>query len=336
MRLLATQGYKRESRYGDVMKIAGPVTTVYRNPMERVIFWPERDANPFFHLMESLWMVQGRNDVKFVAQFAKRMETFSDDGKTFHGAYGHRWRNWFKRDQVLEIIEILKANNADRRCVLQMWDATKDLNKQGKDVPCNVVAFFTIENGALNMGVMNRSNDMIWGAYGANAVHFSVLLEFMAAGIGVPVGAYWQMSWDYHAYLNTFEPLLGLIDKSADPYRTLPRSPYEAGETMITKVVDEPIKIWLEDLEMWFHDPNTVGLRSKFFRRVATPLFQAHAAYKQKDYDGANEILDQCLAGDWKTACKQWFERRAQARLAKHLKELDDEAAGASTDNGGE
>ena len=32
----------------------------------------------------------------------------------------------------------------------------------------------------LCMTVCNRSNDMLWGAYGANVVHMSMLQEFVA------------------------------------------------------------------------------------------------------------------------------------------------------------
>ena len=33
-----------------------PVATVYSHPRERVLLSPERDANPFFHFFEALWI----------------------------------------------------------------------------------------------------------------------------------------------------------------------------------------------------------------------------------------------------------------------------------------
>ena len=45
-----------------------------------------------------------------------------------------------------------------------------------------------IKNGRLQMTVHCRSNDIIWGTYGANAVHFSILQEYVAARIGVDLG----------------------------------------------------------------------------------------------------------------------------------------------------
>ena len=82
-----------ESRAGEVMEFPTPVTTVYKNPTERVLFEELRDANPFFHFMESLWMLAGRNDLAYVEQYNKRMREYSDDGVELHGAYGYRWIN---------------------------------------------------------------------------------------------------------------------------------------------------------------------------------------------------------------------------------------------------
>ena len=96
--LLYDNGVARKSRAGNVIEYPEPVTTVYSRPRERVLFGYERNANPFFHFMEGLWMLDGRNDVKGVASYVKRMETYSDDGKILQGAYGHRWRNHFGID----------------------------------------------------------------------------------------------------------------------------------------------------------------------------------------------------------------------------------------------
>lgn len=145
------------SRYGDVLVIDEPVTITYTNPTERVLFNTARDANPFFHLYESLWMLAGRNEVAPLAYFNSRMPEFSDDGTTFNAAYGYRWRNhtdWrpegkrrFKSeetgeekdfypgvDQLKLIISHLRQQPWSRRVVLAMWSVEDDLLKIG--LPC--------------------------------------------------------------------------------------------------------------------------------------------------------------------------------------------------------
>lgn len=311
--LLKRKGYERDSRYGRVLKIDGPVALEYSHPKERVLFWPQRDANPFFHLFEALYLLGGRCDVAWIAQFAKRMSEFSDDGKTFHGSYGRRWRSWFGVDQIQAVIDILRKNPNDRRCVVQMWDAKKDLGKQGKDFPCNTQIYFSVNrDGKLDMTVTQRSGDLIWGILGANCVHMSVLQEYVAAGTALPMGRYFHFTNDFHAYLQFFEPLKNLAAAASDPYRISSNNPYVNAAVLVTDIVDLPVKEWTEDLLLWLEDPFKIGLRSSFFRRVATPMLASWKAYKKGDIKQAVEIVKEQMPPhlDWQTACREWLERR--------------------------
>ena len=181
---------EQESRNGLTLEAIEPVATVYQKPTERVLFCEKRDANPFFHFIEGLWMIHGRNDLRPLTFFVESMRDFSDDNETLWGAYGWRWREYFDKDQLEIIIAMLRRDPDDRRAVLQMWDVKEDLDRDGKDVPCNTNIYFKVRDKKLNMTVCNRSNDMLWGAYGANAVHMSMLQEYMASRIEVAVGEY--------------------------------------------------------------------------------------------------------------------------------------------------
>lgn len=307
---LSRFGIRRDSRNGPVLVFPEPVTTVYEKPLERVLFWSERDANPFFHLYEALWMLAGRNDVVGPARYAKQMVNYSDDGKTFHGAYGYRWKQWFGFDQLSSIAESLKKNSDDRRQILQMWDPKSDLGCTGKDFPCNVSATFQINtNGALDLCVFNRSNDIVWGCYGANAVHFSFLLEYMAKWIGVPVGRYSQISINWHGYLETAEPL---VEKAGsmeiDPYTTEEVRPLLFSEhypaEFINKVLAE-----IDRQELY-------GYKDEFWKTVTTLLF-AHELWRTlaapERYDRPLFMLrslDQQI--DFVRACSDWLYRRKQ------------------------
>lgn len=119
---LLESGVAEPSRNGPVLVSPTPVTTVYERPWERVLFSPLRNANPFFHFFESLWMLAGRNDLEFPKLFNSKFGAYSDDGKTIRGAYGHRWQRWFGYDQLAVIAKELRENPSSRRCVLAMWD----------------------------------------------------------------------------------------------------------------------------------------------------------------------------------------------------------------------
>lgn len=307
-------GKQRPSRDGDVLSLPGLTTIEYSHPWERVLFWKERDANPFFHLFESLYFLAGRKDTKYLTQFVKGMQRFSDDGKNFHASYGHRWRKDFGFDQIEKVIEGLKENKESRREYLGIWNPKKDLGRKGKDLPCNVGISFQINlEGKLDMIVHNRSNDAVLGATGANAVHMSVLQEYIAQGVGVPMGTYWQVSSNMHIYTRDLEKVSILSIYSKDPWRQKQRMcPYGSGEVERTPVVDSPIKEWMEDLKMFLKDPTKVGIRSKFFHRVATPMFMAHKAHKEKKDEYAIEIIETQMpnGSDWKKASLEWLERR--------------------------
>lgn len=317
---LKWEGTLEGSRYGDVRVAPNPVVTHYMEPTERVLFYPERDANPFFHFMEGLWMIAGRNDVEWISRYSGKIAEFSDDGETFHGAYGHRWRRHFTEqiveqgvamhhqatvhyhpvDQVAAIIQLLRKDPKDRRTVLQMWDPEVDLGFPGKDFPCNTNIYFRVVHGELDMTVCNRSNDMILGAYGANAVHMSMLQEYVAAGIGVPVGHYYQISNNFHAYASTWEKCL--VKEIQDPYVTREVQPFPMVKDFIT---------WDQELYMFMEEgAGAMGYREPFFRKVASPMQMAWDAWKEKDIQLALKYCQAISATDWQKACTEWLRRR--------------------------
>lgn len=307
---LYRQGVQRDTRNGPVLQLAGPSLICYERPMERVLFWPERDANPFFHLAESMWMLAGRKDVGYPAKFVKNMERFSDDGMTLRGAYGYRWRHHFLFDQLATITRNLKENHTCRRQVLQMWDAATDLQHQTgcRDIPCNTHAYLAISGGRLDLTACNRSNDIVWGCLGANAVHMSVLQEYMAGRIGVGVGKYYQFSNNLHGYLDTIEPLRGLVMRQGEA------SPYEIGGAAATPLNNgqEP-EAFAEDLRK-LGEPGERGYRSTFFKQVFGPMEEVHRVFKA---DGPSVALSSCPAigaSDWRQAAEEWLKRRVEKR----------------------
>lgn len=313
LQLLLTEGIKQSSRNGEVIRAVGPVTTVYRKPLQRVVFNEIRDANPFFHLYESLWMLNGRNDVKVLGKYAKNMLNYSDDGVTLHDAYGYRWRKWFQMDQLNVIIDILKKKPEDRQAVLQMWDSTRDLNRGGKAVPCNMIATFQISptDNRVNMTVFCRSNDIIWGTYGANAVHFGFLLEYVAMKIGFDPGTYTQISVNYHAYTDVFEKNRRIVQESyfdIPPYiknypKVIPMS--QNADLIIEEVLN------LADNDLYTEEKlKECYFDSEGWAAMAHRMMWAHQCYRAGNPTQALQILNDGPNCDWILAGKLWMIRR--------------------------
>lgn len=319
-----TEGVERDSRNGPVVMFPTPITIQYQKPTERVIFWSQRDANPFFHCFEAMWMLNGNNDVEFPAYFAKQILKYSDDGFTLAGAYGYRWRKVFGRDQIEIVIDGLHKNKDCRRQVIQMWDTRLDLGSTGRDLCCNLTATVQINtDGELDLTVFQRSGDILWGILGSNTVHFSFLQEYIACSIGVPVGKYYQVTVNAHVYNNEMLAKCKSIasgnqqDVLDSLYHRISKTPnpYEA------KVILYPLfiyqsrkKEWDEDLKNFFDYGLSCNYKTTFFNHVVLPMFKSHHTYKTitgpEKYNIAIQQTDSISASDWRRACREWLERR--------------------------
>lgn len=350
MNLLHTEGRKEDSRVGPVLVMPEPVCSVYENPTQRVLLDIKRACNPFFHLFESLWMLAGRDDVEalntYITDFGTR---FSEPDGKVHGAYGHRWRYALGFDQLDAIVTRLRNNPQDRQAVLQMWNAvpfvrdrdgnmaesSNDLLGNWKDRPCNTQVYFRVRDTAkphyssmegtktkdhevpgekvLDMMITCRSNDIVFGAYGANAVHFSILQEYMAGRIGVAVGRMEQVSFNYHAYVD-------VLSKFGVPSYLETYTGHELKSKPMAKdwaMFDGDLTrfmLWQRGLVQRGETATKHDYVNTWFRHTAEPMFLAHWQWKSAMKDEARKTAQMIEAKDWRYAVLQWFDIRTEAR----------------------
>lgn len=360
--LLLEHGRREDSRAGEVIVMDAPVCTIYQRPRERVLFSAVRDANPFFHLYEALWMLAGRRDAeplsRFVSDFAIR---FGEGDGTIHDAYGWRWRRMPGFDQLRAVVRQLTEKPESRQAVIQMWDSypdtryvtnggeancgENDLLGDWRTRPCNTHAYLRIRNetetvgasqasglgGAhqepvpyLDITVCCRSNDVVMGAYGANAVHFSVLQEYLAAMLDMGVGRYYQFSNNYHVYQAT----LDMLDERDEGRRFVADNRYEAWEDRTVEptplvhdaaLFDKELEFLMQNYEGVYSgrfearlpdrwDPETFN--NRFLGRTAWPMLMGHMLHKRREPLMARVWLDLVEATDWRAAATEWVERR--------------------------
>lgn len=311
---LNTNAEFEDSRAGRVLVAPMPVCTVTTQPRERVLFSPIRDANPFFHLFEAIWMLAGSDNAKildnFISQFSR---DYAEPDNVLHGAYGNRWRYQFGFDQLDFVVQKFEAEPNTRQCVIQMWDAYKDRSNDllgsWKDRPCNTTIFLRNNDGELDMTVCCRSNDMIWGAHGANAVHFSVLQEYLAARIDLGVGILYQISNNAHVYLEQYNKLIS----RASP-KQLEDDRYLQGVAPVA-MFNDPDKIDLDIhrfMTAYFKNDIDTEYYNEWFLTTLTPAMTAHYAYRKKDFKNALMFASTIRAPDWQVACSEWIERRVK------------------------
>lgn len=285
------------SRAGEVRVWPTPVMTVTGHPERCVLLDRNRRANPFFHVYEALWMLCGRRDARMLDRFVSNFSSrFAEESGNQHGAYGHRWRYHWSMDQVRVACERLKRNYRDRRVVISMWDPDTDLARpeeyEPRDVPCNTHIYPRITRGRLHLTVCCRSNDAIWGAHGANAVHFSFLLQYMAARIGVGIGLLYQLSNNYHMYTET----------AREPDPAPPQAPWDR----MLPTVDEPWR-FMDSAEEVVADPLGARPLDTWVRDVAQHMFLAHDAWREGDREKFFARTTEIKCPVWRMAAQQWW-----------------------------
>jgi hypothetical protein len=310
--LLKNEGVREMSRNGPVIVAPEPVVTTYLQPTERVLFNPVRDANPVFHLMEAIWMLAGANNVDWLLPFNSGFGKYAEENGLIHGAYGHRWRSHFNFDQIEAAIALLATNENTRQCVMTMWSPTDDFGVVKNDIPCNTHIYFDVRFQRLNMTVCCRSNDVLWGAYGANVVHFSMLQELIASAIDKKPGQYRQFSNNFHIYSEL--PQARLLLENPPVYKNDRYSEHASG-AIVRPLIDidsnETWRDFLDDCEVLVGMPagHKPEFYTVFFKNIVWPLNRAYLARKEgRQWHHWLEKTEQC---DWKLAFQEWLQRRS-------------------------
>ncbi len=168
----------------------------------------KRRFNLWFALAECLWMWSGHRDVESIAKYNGGIKQFSDDGSIFHGAYGWRAVEHFSIDQIAWIIKTIKEDPYSRRLVLDIYDANMDCGVDSLDIPCNIAVMFRVRPNSsgkdvLDMTVIRRSNDFIWGLP-YNLVQFWWLHNMIATSAGITTGSVHHVVSSMHLYTRDY------------------------------------------------------------------------------------------------------------------------------------
>ena len=290
-----TYAIEENSRNGKVLTIVPPVLLTIHDPIDRLLRDPSRNANPFFHAMEFVWMMAGSDDAAWIGQFNKQMLQYANLGR-LRGAYGARW---MKGDQIQAVIDKLRRDTATRQAVLSMWDPIEDNMSGVSDVCCNTHIFFRVRGTRLNMTVCNRSNDVVWGMLGANVVHMTLLQELITHCTGLSMGTYSVFSVNAHMYERHW-PLI----ETRTSVRVPPLEEYY------------PLLYGKETYEDFagdcrhFLEGGFGGSECRWMEEVAEPIYFAWKDYKAGNTHSCLEGIDEIKADDWRIACREWILRK--------------------------
>lgn len=183
--LVETRGFKT--------KEVSPLMVTIENPRARLAYHPERHYNLAFNIAELATYITGVNNVGVLELFNPRIRKFSDDGETFYGAYGPRIEPFLE-----VVVNKLKSDKGTRQAAINIY-RSDDITVTTNDVPCTLALQFLIRNGKLDMITYMRSNDIFWG-FQYDVFNFTMIQEFVAHEVGIPIGQYYHITGSMHVY----------------------------------------------------------------------------------------------------------------------------------------
>lgn len=214
---------------------------------------PEKDGFPLLTLRkipfkgmiaEQIWFLSGaRKPADFLREYTRIWDAFTNPGDVVTVAYGYRWRKHFGRDQVAELIKLLKKESSSRQAVVVTWDPASDgLGTIKKaNVPCPYTFTVNIIAGRLHLHNIVRSNDMVLG-FPFDVAGFCLLQYILAQKLGVKVGTYSHTISNAHIYENHYDGAHEIICRKNNHKKIalkLPARSFERAEKKDHKLVDE-------------------------------------------------------------------------------------------------
>lgn len=198
---------------GQVTKEALQQTAIV-NMRRPVVTLEERKLSTKFLGGEAYWILSGDNRVETIAPYNKNIVNYSDDGKTFFGAYGPRILS-----QLDYVVDKLNSDADTRQAVLTIW---RENPPETKDVPCTVAVHFMIRDHKLNCHVYMRSNDL-WLGFPYDVFNFSMLSHLVCCklnafvlengGVIIEPGMLYHTASSRHIYEQHFEQVEQLIKR---------------------------------------------------------------------------------------------------------------------------
>lgn len=185
---ILNEGRYRSSRNGGCTSIFD-VTLEVTNPRSRHLALEGRKSNIFAMMAETFWVMAGDDRVSpYLDFFLPRAPDYSDDGETWHGAYGPRF---YAQDQLKSIPKLFVDDGLyTRRAVMTIHDPRLDSSMAieqtygagvlGKDRPCNLLMNFYVDgDDQFCAKTIQRSGDAIFGTGSINPFEFSFIHELV-------------------------------------------------------------------------------------------------------------------------------------------------------------
>ena len=169
------------------------------NPKNNIISTVWRKWNLDYANYEWNWYLSGNPNAEEISKRAKIWQSMMDQEGNVNSNYGYQWN---RNNQLLKVIDLLKKDSTTRKASISLYDG-KEIDSYSKDTICTYAINFYINLGKLNMQVMMRSNDLVYG-FCNDQFCFSKLQILVAKELNLPVGIYTHFVCNMHIYQRHF------------------------------------------------------------------------------------------------------------------------------------
>lgn len=128
--------------------------------------------------------------------------------------YGKQWRDFNGKDQLKEVIHLIKTNPDSRRILINAWNAA-EIDTMALP-PCHMMVQFYVQDGKLSGQLYQRSADIFLGVP-FNIASYSLLIHLLAQVCDLEVGEFVHTFGDAHIYLDHIEQINEQISREPMP-----------------------------------------------------------------------------------------------------------------------
>lgn len=212
-----------------------PQHTVVMEMRRPVLINKARALSYKFMAAEAFWILSGDDTVTGITPWNARIAEFSDDGKTFFGAYGPKIAG-----QLDYVVRKLNEDPSSRQAGLTIW---RENPPQTKDMPCTVAIFARIIGSELNLHVFMRSSDA-WLGLPYDTFNFSMLACLICCRLNadradpIEPGRLFLTAASSHLYEEHFEKARAIVADTVMvmPPPSIPRTLFLDKDALMTSL----------------------------------------------------------------------------------------------------
>lgn len=182
-----------------------------QNPQLHDFSLPFRRISKTYANAELKWYWSADNSCKTIGQHAKMWLRISDDHETSNSAYGYILHQKHGKDQIQEVIELLKKDKWSRKAVLSLTDPTLD-KLTTKDFQCTIALHVLIRDDSLHLTVYMRSNDVYFGLP-YDYIYFTSIGQYIADKLNVKFTNYKHVVTSMHMYERDASKFIDLLNE---------------------------------------------------------------------------------------------------------------------------